>query len=169
MDAPAREGVPIIGSQQVECCLGGFDDGMAMSFGTNGVGSFNASSLDSGPSGCSPRSIGGFFSTRTDSGYASKDTTSNDTSSGASQPQAIQIPVSEGIGMPTLSGSCEMQGSSPSHAQRYKAERTGQFGHSANSQRMGSSFGKEAVFGSLSPNMLASLDAGPFGGMDMDL
>jgi len=158
MDTPSqhRDGIPITSLQGDG--MGAFDDGgMAMSFGTTGAGSFNASSLDSGHLGGSPRSLGGFFSTRTDSGYASRDT-----SSGASQPRPIKQEPNDDAG-DNMAGSCEL-GTSP--AQRYKLER-------ANASSLnGSSFGKEAVFGSLSPNMLASLDDGPFGpgmmGMDMD-
>jgi len=131
-----------------------------MSFGTNGAGSFNPSSLDSGAAG-SPHSLSGFF-TATDSGYTSKD------SSAASQPQPIIRPQSDATGG-SMAGSCEM-GTSP--AQRYTAERerVGSVKNGiAGSMGGGGSLGKDGVFGSLSPDMLASLDDTPFAvGMEMD-
>jgi len=163
MDSPVtREGMPIAHHQTDP--MSSFDDGaMAMSFGTNGAGSFNpVGSLDSGVVGCSPHSLGGFFSNaigHDDSGYASKDTGSN--GSNASQPKPINRPRGDSD-VSSLAGSCEM-GTSP--AQRYKMERAG-VSIGEQRQRAGSmgqspraaSFGKEMVFGSLSPDMLASLE-----------
>jgi len=146
----------------------GFEDGgMAMSFGsglgTSIVGSFTASSLDSGAAG-SPNSLGGFFSTRTDSGYTSKDTSST-----ASQPQPIVIPGMVDELAATLAGSCEMGTMGTSPAQRYKAERAQGIKNGASGSLGAGSYGKDMVFGSLSPDMLASLDDSPFAvGMEMD-
>jgi hypothetical protein len=182
MDSPQlRQGIPIshpvhglAGSFSMDeggfgGSLGGFsvDDGaMAMSFGTNGAGSFQlGSSL--GSRGGSPHSLGGFFATNQqgDSGYCSKDSglcgSSASEGGTASKPQPILRPAGDGEGS-SLNGS---YGTSP--AQRYKAD-VRQRSHS----QQGSQPGLGGVMGGslegFSPDLLASLEDGPFG-MDMEM
>ncbi len=127
---------------------------MSFSFGTNGAESLNPGSLDSGQ-GASPHSIGRYFSGR-DSGYNStKDTNSGGTTCsnysgpGVSEPQAIRSSHQR------LSGSYDASGTSP--AQRYKLERAG-LPSSRKDGHLVSSLEKDAVFGSLSSDLLADLD-----------
>ena len=145
------------------------DSAMAVSFGTNGAGSFRlGSSL--GSRGGSPLSLGGFFAHHIktdDSGYCSKDTGPSDSDgSTASKPQPIMRPGEAGSNPGSY-------GTSP--AQRYKADvrqrsNSTHGGSLAGSPRQQQAGSLGLLDPSLSPDLLASLEDPPFGmEMDMDM